>query len=221
MGDSYVSAVSQRCEFPADNSATLGIIVPIANPGIDKQTRGIEFEDLAMALERTDAIDHDGSAFCCVGVLASWTGIHFPGLHRTLGIAEPVLELASIGECLEDAVGRSCNVDLTDDRVLVGCDKCGGHKVSRVISVTTVMVPTSRKVGETWGTQFYFAALGFAVEIKEFFVFLAVICERPLFCMVIVVDQGQHHFVHMRCVGRSQVHRINKTEGNDLSISRD
>ena len=46
---------------------------------------------------------------------------------------------------------------------------------------------------------------------KTCFMLLAVIDERPLFGVVIVVEQGEDHFLHVSRIGRREVRRVHES----------
>src|SRR5579859_1421538 len=113
--DFQVRAGGSRREFPADDGAARGVVMPVGDPCIDEQARRIALENLPVTFELADAVDYDGTFFGFVAIAAADVGIHLPGFHRTLGTAEPAFEFASISEGLKDARGRSGDFDFADD----------------------------------------------------------------------------------------------------------
>src|SRR5579864_4377748 len=102
-----------------------------------------------------------------------------------------------IADALEDAVGRSSNVDFADDRILVGRDECCGHESSEQLKCVNLsgLAGWGRDAPTTAGKM---PALRLAPQVEDFRVLLAVINQRPFFGVVVVVDHGEDHFVHVR-----------------------
>ena len=64
-------------------------------------------------------------------------------------------------------------------------------------------------------------ALRFAAQVEEFRVLLAMVDERPLFGVMIVVDQGEDHFLHVCGIGGCEIGRVHVGEGNDSTVGRE
>src|SRR5208282_6904093 len=95
--DFHPGAGSVRREFPTDDGAPRFLVVPVAVPGVDEKTWGIELEDFAMALEVADIVHDDRSLLGGITVVDAETGVHLPEFDRAAWIVEPAHEFALIG----------------------------------------------------------------------------------------------------------------------------
>src|SRR5271166_5920769 len=128
MGHSYVGAGGGGSEFPAYDGFLLGIEMPVGDPCIDEQARRIEFQYLTVTLELADTVNDKIAFLRGVAVAATEARIHVPEFHRAARVGEPAHELIGFSQRLEDTARRRRDLDLRDNRILVGRDRNFRHK---------------------------------------------------------------------------------------------
>jgi len=96
------------------------VVVPVGDPGVDEDARGIVLEDLPMTFKFANVVSPRLCLSPVVAVPPAKARIHFPQMRWIGWIGEPEPELGGIGQRLKDALGRSGNFDLDDNGVAVG-----------------------------------------------------------------------------------------------------
>src|ERR1700680_2932371 len=104
-------------QFPAHDRFVRRIFVPTGKPSVGQRTRRIDFEDFAVMLKFAGAAIWILNAFFVRDALpfVSRSRVHLPNGHLEVAAGAPLHSLIPIDERLEDALGRSGNLDFADN----------------------------------------------------------------------------------------------------------
>src|SRR5208283_252895 len=106
-------------EFPPHDGAPRFIVMPVGDPAVSEPARRIVFKDLTLTTKFADTPDFESAGLGIVAPAASGFRFHGEGLDRTNFTGPPGHDLLGIDEGLEDALGRSSDLDLADDGILI------------------------------------------------------------------------------------------------------
>src|SRR5215469_367416 len=211
----YMRAELRRSQFPAHDRAVLGVRVKVREPRIYQKTGRIDLKHLPTVTNYFDT----AVGFWHANIEApfsSHTKIH----REEVKVRAAAPYSLGIANSLEDTIGRGGNVDLADDRVLVRCYECCSHEISETVLKMSCALPLLATMARS-ARRVLFEPLRFAVQIEERFMLLAMVNERPLFTVVIVVDHCEHHLLHVSGIRCGKVRGIHVSESDDLTVWRD
>ena len=103
-------------------------------------------------------------------------------------------------------------MDLADDGVLIRSDDgcCHGF-----LGAKSRLFALNRFGSETPALQ------AFAVQVEELFVLFSVVGEDPFFRVMVIVDEGENHLLHVPGIWRGEVGRVEEIERDRPAVGRD
>ena len=130
MGNFQPGAPAGSSKIPAHHRALRAIVVPVGDPGVGEHTRRVEFQDLSLAMEFSNAIHVQRALLGVVPPATTTAGLEIERLDLTLFRGPPLHDLLGIDEGLKDTLWCRGDVNFADDSVLIGSDDRGCHQFS-------------------------------------------------------------------------------------------